>query len=66
MKTLTITEQEYHELSNEYSGFCTNCGEINYGGHEPDARKYHCENCETNNSYGIEECLIMDILEITE
>lgn len=53
-KTLKVTKSEYLSLRNAYDGFCVKCGKINEGGHEPDAEKYACGHCETNNSYGIE------------
>jgi len=37
-------------------GFCIKCGEER-DGCEPDAQKYPCENCGTNNVYGAEEIL---------
>ena len=29
----------------DYNGICLSCGEIHYGGVEPDARGYHCDAC---------------------
>jgi hypothetical protein len=63
-KILKITESEYRELSESHSGFCLKCGKINEGFHEPDAREYKCNHCETDNSYGIEECIIMMNVEL--
>lgn len=40
-----------------YSGFCTVCGE-QQGGCEPDARKCKCESCGARAVFGAEECLI--------
>ena len=63
---LTITESEYQEHCNNHDGFCFNCGEITFGGHEPDAEHYTCENCGENQSFGIEQTLIYGKIEITE
>lgn len=44
--------------SDECIGFCTKCGEEQYGC-EPDARGYECECCGECSVYGAEELLIM-------
>ena len=43
----------------DYNGICLICGEICYGGVEPDARGYPCEVCETNTVVGLQEALLM-------
>jgi hypothetical protein len=43
----------------DYNGICLICGEIRYGGVEPDARGYPCEACETNTVVGLQEALLM-------
>lgn len=40
----------------EDQGVCLECGEI-ADGIEPDARRYHCDACATDNVYGREEVL---------
>ena len=42
----------------ENLGFCTTCGEEQYGC-EPDARRYECEACGNFDVFGAEELLIM-------
>lgn len=44
--------------SGEYIGFCLACGSEAWEV-EPDARKYHCEECHANKVYGAEEILLM-------
>ena len=39
-------------------GFCLACGSESYG-IEPDARKYHCDECDASEVYGAEEILMM-------
>ena len=39
-------------------GFCLACGEV-ADSVEPDARKYHCDECDANEVYGAEEILMM-------
>ena len=43
--------------SDEYQGFCIECGDEAYGV-EPDARQYKCESCGAFAVYGAEEILI--------
>mgnify|MGYP003684278405 CR=1 FL=1 len=65
-KVLKITEAQYHDLNNNYDGFCTSCGKINEGSHEPDAQNYLCSNCGEKTSFGIEWCMIAGYLEIVD
>jgi hypothetical protein len=62
-----FTADEYQDmiygLSNE--GWCLTCGEL-VDGVEPDARKYECDCCEKRTVYGLEELLMMGILQIEE
>lgn len=44
----------------DYNGICLACGEIQYGGVEPDARRYTCESCGEDEVYGLEEAVVMD------
>ena len=64
---LTITQERMSNVmvGNDYGlGFCIVCGAEHYEC-EPDAREYHCDNCNENKVYGAEELLIMGLLEIT-
>ena len=54
------TERRVYEVSAEdlqeaVNGICVSCGEIQYGGVEPDARDYPCESCGAPEVYGLEE-----------
>lgn len=42
----------------ENNGFCVACGEVAYGGIEPDARRYKCESCGSYSVYGMEEMML--------
>jgi hypothetical protein len=68
MKTLIVrlSESEYAELSEEYGGVCLACGEITYGGCEPDARGYPCDECGKNAVFGIAEALLMGRVEFVD
>jgi hypothetical protein len=61
---LKLTEEAYHDLDNSYQGVCLNCGEYQ-DGVEPDAENYYCESCEQDHVFGVEELLIMGLIEIT-
>jgi hypothetical protein len=50
----------------DYNGICLNCGEMQYGGVEPDARRYHCEACGEESVYGLPEALVMDRVTVQE
>lgn len=63
---LELTEAEYIDLDDNNCGFCRNCGAIEEGGCEPDARKYECSSCEAKAVYGIQESLIRGFLTMVD
>ena len=50
----------------DYNGICLNCGTIQYGGVEHDARGYHCGGCGEESVYGLPEALFMNRLKVIE
>jgi hypothetical protein len=62
IKPIHISEAEYADLSENYGGFCIECGEQAYGV-EPDARSYRCESCGANAVFGAEELLIRGVIQ---
>lgn len=59
----SLDSDEVSEL--DTTGFCVACGETQYGV-EPDGREYECETCgDPTSVYGIEELIIMDLVDIT-
>jgi len=56
IKMVNATLEELQEGNN---GGCLACGEVQYGGVEPDAEKYECEGCGENQVYGLEQLLVM-------
>jgi len=62
---ITITDADYRAARNGNLGLCLECG-AERGGCEPDARRYYCEACEGSAVYGIEELLMMNLLNIVE
>lgn len=61
--TFEFTESEFLASSDDHEGRCTKCGAEAYGV-EPDARKYTCEECGEAAVYGLEELLMMGLVEI--
>ncbi len=58
LKPRTFTMQQVEEASGMQCGFCLECGAMQECC-EPDARKYHCDNCGKSEVYGAEELLLM-------
>ena len=59
----TVSDEDLEEAVN---GICLSCGEIQYGGVEPDARGYACEACGEEEVYGLEEALLMGRITVAE
>lgn len=57
------TEADYLGLDN--LGGCIACGE-QQGGCEPDAENYKCESCSEFKVFGLEQLLLMGMLDITD
>lgn len=49
----------------EYLGFCLACGAEAHNV-EPDARRYTCEACGAEKVYGLEELLLMNLLQFED
>ena len=62
-QTITCSSDEVQEACN---GACLACGEIQYGGVEPDARQYECEFCGERKVYGLEELLVMGAIDLDD
>jgi DNA-directed RNA polymerase subunit RPC12/RpoP len=65
IKPNQISEAEYADLTENYGGFCIECGD-QAEGVEPDARRYRCEACGAHAVYGVEELLIRGVIRFTE
>jgi len=63
---IEMTEDEYRDNVETYSGICLACKDTTFGGVEGDARKYKCESCDENQVYGTEELLIMGKIDIID
>ena len=62
---LTITEDEYHEMEDNYQGICISCKEI-ADGCEPDAEKYVCGACQKPTVYGVDIALASWYIDIAD
>lgn len=61
-----MTEEQYVELQDSYSGICLACGAVRFGDTEPDADDYPCEECGENKVQGIENALISGQVAFTD
>ena len=60
LRTIKATKEELRDGTN---GACLACGEYT-SGVEPDARRYACESYEARQVYGLEELLVMGLLDL--
>ncbi|MGH9608031.1 MAG: hypothetical protein ACRD34_00020 [Bryobacteraceae bacterium] len=58
---IIFTLAQIQDMAEEMSGACIKCGAVRECC-EPDARKYHCDECGQNQVYGAEEILLMDLV----
>jgi len=65
LRRFSMSEDQYSDLRENSGGYCTACGE-EVDGVEPDARRYSCESCGEKSVYGIEELLLMGLVDIEE
>lgn len=63
-KSLAVSVDFYHEMSDSYQGYCTNCGEFTRDMTEPDARDYDCPQCDENTVMGADEAMLEGLLVI--
>ena len=63
---IKISETTYQDLREDYSGICIKCLTVRHGDTEPDAQNYPCDNCGENKVQGIEDLLIMGLIEFVD
>jgi hypothetical protein len=61
--SIRLTEAEYRALLDDYCGVCVACGSVRENT-EPDAEKYHCEECGEDKVYGVEVAFLTGRVEI--
>ena len=59
-----MTEGEYREADDDHEGRCVASGAVATLV-EPDARGYACEVCGAKSVFGLEELVLMGVLDIT-
>lgn len=64
MKTIKLSEDTYNYMRDEYQGICLKC-HSHQDQCEPDAENYSCAECGAFRVMGIENALIMGLVEIT-
>ena len=64
MKSISISEEEYKIHEEDYDGICIKCGEWKFGGCEPDARNYKCDECGNMSVFGTMEAMISGFIDI--
>jgi hypothetical protein len=63
----SISEGQYRNATNANDGWCTGCKEIiEGGGVEPDAEGYRCDQCDGMTVFGVEQALLMGLIDIGE
>lgn len=64
---MKMQEHLYTAHVEAYDGFCRKCDEItNFGDVEPDARNRSCDECGEQEVFGVEQAMLMGIIEIEE
>ena len=62
---MKITMEDYRDACNGHDGYCTECkGITRYGMTEPDAENYPCDECDENTAMGVEQAMIMGLIEV--
>ena len=59
-----MTEVEYREADDDHEGRCVACGAVATSV-EPDARGYPCEECGATGVFGLQELVLMGVVDIT-
>lgn len=61
-----MTETEFLDHDTENDGICIACGEIQYGGVEPDATCYVCKTCGMRRVFGMSLALVSGYIDFVE
>ena len=64
---MKMSEETFHDHDDSNDGYCTNCRKITRSGDtEPDACDYPCPDCEKTTCFGVQEALMMGLIEIAD
>jgi len=58
-----IPLEEIEEAIEDNRGYCTNCEDFTNFNVEPDAENYECEECGENTVIGVEQAILLGILQ---
>ena len=64
-KNIKLSSLQYNQHRENYEGICLRC-HMPVDNCEPDAENYYCDECGTNSVQGIENLLIMGLIEIED
>jgi Zn finger protein HypA/HybF involved in hydrogenase expression len=62
-KLTAVSEEDYVEATESYTGWCKECKEFTRDETEPDAEAYDCPECGKHTVVGAENALIMGLIE---
>jgi hypothetical protein len=62
----TVTVEEYEGHREEYNGICLACGNVQFGGCEPDMEDGACDACGSMRLCGFEQALLMGRIAIVD
>jgi Zn finger protein HypA/HybF involved in hydrogenase expression len=66
MKAVKVTEADYEEAVDSYTGWCKTCKAFTTSCVEPDAEDYECEACGANTVVGAEDALMLGLITFGE
>jgi predicted RNA-binding Zn-ribbon protein involved in translation (DUF1610 family) len=62
--TIDISDVDYFEAVESYTGWCPDCGEFIRDNTEPDAEDYDCPTCLSKNVVGAEQALLLGYVNV--
>jgi len=63
-KTISVSLEDYEAATQDYLGWCPECGDFTRDSTEPDAENYDCPECEQDIVVGAENAMIMGLIDI--
>jgi thiol-disulfide isomerase/thioredoxin len=66
VKAVKVSEADYAEAVEFYTGWCKSCKAFTTGSVEPDAEDYECEACGEPEVIGAEDALMFGLITIGE
>lgn len=63
---LVMSQADYSEGESSYAGVCPDCGELQWGQFEPDARRRKCEDCGGMRAMGLEWAVVSGLVTLGE